>query len=225
MSTATLKYACSRNVHAARGDGVIVGVALVALAVGLLFGGHPSWLPSPLRSAFVQSSNKDQIVNDVLGLLQSDYYRPINRNQLINKGLAAAVASLNDPYSHYYDPADYSSFENETNPHLSGIGIDVQTEPAGPRGRRRVPGLAGGQGRALNRGDVITHVGSTSLANRSADFSAALIKGRAGTRVTLTVQSGHAHADRVDRPRRHHGAGREQRRSSPTTDTRSATCS
>ena len=43
----------------------------------------------------------------------------------------------------------------------------------------------------LVRGDVITHVGSTSLANRSASFSAALIKGRAGSRVTLTVQSGH----------------------------------
>ncbi|MGO9882041.1 MAG: S41 family peptidase [Solirubrobacteraceae bacterium] len=170
--------------------GVIVGVALIALAVGLLFGGHPSWLPSPLRSVFVQSSNKDQIVDDVLGLLQSEYYRPINRNQLINKGLAAAVASLNDPYSHYYDPADYSSFENESNPHLSGIGIDVQTEPQG----LEVVGVFQGSPAAkagLNRGDVITHVGSTSLANRSANFSAALIKGRAGTRVTLTVQSGH----------------------------------
>lgn len=168
---------------------VVAGVALVALVIGLLLGGHPSWLPGPVRSVFVQSSNKDQIVDDVLGLLQSEYYRPVNRSQLINKGLAAAVASLNDPYSHYYDPAAYASFENESNPHLSGIGIDVQTESKGLEVVDVFEGSPAAKA-GLARGDVITHVGSTSLANRSENFSAALIKGRAGTKVTLTVRSG-----------------------------------
>jgi carboxyl-terminal processing protease len=40
----------------------------------------------------------------------------------------------------------------------------------------------------LARGDVIVRVGSTSLANRSASYGSRLIKGRAGTQVTLTVQ-------------------------------------
>jgi carboxyl-terminal processing protease len=169
---------------------VVAGVALIALVIGLLFGGHPSWLPSPLRNVFVQSNRQDQIVDDVLGLLQSEYYRPVNRNQLINKGLAAAVVSLNDPYSHYFDPTDYQSFEDQSNPHLSGIGIDVQTEPQGLEVVDVFEGSPAAMA-GLVRGDVITHVGSTSLANRSASFSAALIKGRAGSRVTLTVQSGH----------------------------------
>ena len=106
-------------------------VAVVVLLVGVWLGGHPSWLPGPLRSAFVVESSNDQLVDQVLGLLQNDYYRQVNRTQLVNKGLAAAVASLNDPYSHYFDPSDYQSFQNETNPHLSGIGIDVQAEPRG----------------------------------------------------------------------------------------------
>src|SRR5262249_37571867 len=115
--------------------------------------------------------------------------RPVTRDELVNKGLAAAVASLHDPYSHYFDPADYQAFQNESNPHLSGIGIDVDTEPQG----LRVVDVFGGSPAAkagLGRGDLITHVGSTSLAGRSANFSASLIKGRAGTRVTLTVRSG-----------------------------------
>ena len=37
----------------------------------------------------------------------------------------------------------------------------------------------------LTRGDVIVQVGSISLANRSADFASRLIKGQAGTKVTL----------------------------------------
>jgi carboxyl-terminal processing protease len=138
---------------------------------------------------FVRSNSQDRIVDDVLGLLQREYYRPINRNELINKGLAAAVASLNDPYSHYFDPLDYQDFQSQSNPHLSGIGIDVQTEPQGLQVVAVFEGSPAAKA-GLRRGDVITHVGSTSLANRSANFSAALIKGRAGTRVTLTVQSG-----------------------------------
>jgi carboxyl-terminal processing protease len=167
---------------------VLAVVGVVALIVGLWFGGHPSWLPSPLRSVFVSQSSNDRTLDDVLGLLQRDYYRPINRAQLINKGLASAVQSLNDPYSHYFDPADYQTFQDQSNPHLSGVGIDVQTEP---RGLLVVDVFAGSPAAkaGLQRGDVITEVGSTSLANRSANFSASLIKGRAGTKVTLTVMS------------------------------------
>jgi carboxyl-terminal processing protease len=168
---------------------VLVGIAVVAVIVGLWFGGHPSWLPSPLRSAFVAQSSSDQIENDVLGLLQRDYYRKVNRAQLVNTGLAAAVASLDDPYSHYYSPSTYESFQNELSPHLSGVGIDVETVP---RGLLVVDVFAGSPAAkaGLGRGDVITEVDSTSLAKRSADFSASLIKGRAGTRVTLTFVSG-----------------------------------
>ncbi len=168
---------------------ILAVVGVVALLVGLWLGGHPSWLPSPVRSAFVSQNSNDPIVDDVLGLLQRTYYRPINRTQLVNKGLAAAVSSLHDPYSHYFDPTDYQAFQNESNPHLSGVGIDVSTEP---RGLLVVDVFAGSPAAkaGLARGDLITQVGSTSLANRSANFSASLIKGRAGTRVTLTVQSG-----------------------------------
>jgi carboxyl-terminal processing protease len=168
---------------------VTAGVALVALLVGLLLGGHPNWLPGPVRSAFVAQNGNDQIVDDVLGLLQRDYYRPVSRTQLINQGLAAAVASLNDPYSHYFDPADYQSFENQSNPHLTGVGIDVAPEARGLLVVDVFPGSPAAKA-GLARGDLITNVGSVSLAKRSANFSASLIKGRAGTRVSLTVRRG-----------------------------------
>jgi carboxyl-terminal processing protease len=168
----------------------LVCVAVLALVVGLWLGGHPSWLPGPLRSAFVSKSSSDQLVDDVLGLLKRDYYRKIDRNQLVNTGLAAAVASLHDPYSHYFNPTDYHAFQDQSNPHLSGVGIDVQTEPRGLLVVDVFPGSPAAKA-GLRRGDLITSVGSTSLANRSANFSASLIKGRAGTRVSLTVVRGH----------------------------------
>lgn len=162
--------------------------AIVVLLLGIWLGGHPSWLPTPLRDAFVSDSG-GSLVNEALDDLARTYYRPIDKTALINKGLAGAVASLNDPFSHYFDPSDYHSFLNQSNPHLNGIGIDVELEP---RGLKVVDVFSGSPAAraGLAAGDVIVGVGSTSLANRSADFGSRLIKGRAGTKVKLTVLSG-----------------------------------
>jgi carboxyl-terminal processing protease len=165
-----------------------LAIALVVLLIGVWLGGHPGWLPSSLRSTFEGNSN-GQLVNQVLDMLSRDYYRPINRDQLVDKGLAAAIASLNDPYSHYYDPTAYRSFQNQDNPHLNGIGIDVQNVSTGLRVVDVFDDSPASRA-GLSRGDVIVAVGSDSLANRSADFGSKLIRGSAGSKVTLTVLRG-----------------------------------
>ena len=180
--------------------------AIALLLVGVWFGGHPSWLPSPLRSAFVDQGN-GQLVNEALDILSRDYYRPINRSDLTNKGLAAAIASLDDPYSHYFDPSDYHAFLNQSDPHLSGIGIEVLPERPGLRVTEVFPNSPAARA-GLQRGDMIVRVGSVSLANRAGDFGSRLIKGSAGTTVTLTIRSGprqHVVQDHPRQPRRPSG--------------------
>ncbi len=172
------------------GAGVLVA-GLVILALGVWLGGHPSWLPSGLRGTFTDDSNT-RLMQDVLGVLQRDYYRPINTAQLENQGISGAIASLGDPYSHYFKPADYRSFLSQSNPHLSGIGVDVLPDPHGLRVVDVFPSSPAARA-GLVRGDVIVSVGSTSLANRSADFDSALIRGPAGTKVTLSVLNGGHH--------------------------------
>ncbi len=166
----------------------VVVAAVAVLLLGIWLGGHPSWLPSPLRSALVDESD-GRLVHEVMDMLARDYYRPINRDQLVNKGLAGAVASLNDPYSHYFSPTDYRAFLNQSNPHLSGVGIDVLPDPRGLEVVDVFPGSPAARA-GLAHGDLIVKVGNTSLANRSSDFASSLIKGPAGTRVTLTVEHG-----------------------------------
>jgi carboxyl-terminal processing protease len=166
----------------------LVAAGLLVLVVGIWLGGHPGWIPSSVRGAFVDQSG-GQILNEELNIIARDYYRPVNRNQLLSKGMAAVVASLNDPYSHYYDPPAYRSFLNQTNPHLSGIGIDVVPDPRGLRVIDVFPGSPAAKA-GLAHGDVIVKVGSTSLAGRSSAFASNLIKGKAGTRVLLTIVRG-----------------------------------
>jgi len=166
---------------------------ILALLVGLWFGGHPSWLPSPLRDAFTSESSNDKLVNQVLGLLSKEYYRKVDTSALVNRGLTQIVASLDDPYSHYYDPSQYGSFQQLTDPHLSGIGVDV----IGTRRGVRILQVYGGTpaaGAGLTHGEQIVAVGSQSLAGPSPTANGKkatkLIKGTAGTTVTIKVLRG-----------------------------------
>ncbi len=174
----------SRPVRTPRVVGGVV-LTLLVLVLGIWLGGHPGWMPTGLRNAFVENSN-GRLVNDALDSITQNYYRPVSRSQLMNKGMAAMVASLNDPYSRYYDPAAYRSFLDQSNPHLSGVGIDVVPDPRGlrivdvfPHSPAAIAGLA--------HGDLIVRVGTTSLGGRSAEFASRLIRGRAGTSVELSV--------------------------------------
>jgi carboxyl-terminal processing protease len=166
----------------------MIAGALVLLVIGIWIGGHPSWLPAPLRSTLTADSNT-QLVNETLDMLQHDYYRPLSRTALVNQGLASAVASLNDPYSHYFDPKSYQAFLNQDNPHVDGVGIDVLPDPKGLRVIDVYTGSPAERA-GLQRGDVIVGVGSTALAGRTALFASSLIKGPPGTRVSLTVDRG-----------------------------------
>ncbi len=165
-----------------------MAAAVLVLAAGVWLGGHPSWLPSSLRGAFTDDS-QGHLVQQALNIISDDYYRPVNRNALLNKGLAAAVASLDDPYSHYLDPSDYNAFQTESNPHMAGVGIDVRPGPRGLRVIDVFPGTPAARA-GLRAGDLVVGVGGVSLAGRSATAATGLITGHQGTKVRLTVVRG-----------------------------------
>jgi carboxyl-terminal processing protease len=167
---------------------VLVAIALLLVVGGIWLGGHPSWMPAALRDALTDNSN-GQLVNEEINMIARDYYRPVSRSQLLNKGLAAMVLSLNDPYSRYYKPSDYRAFLNQSNPHLNGIGIDVLPDPRGLRVVDVFPDSPAARA-GLSHGDLIVRVGTTPLTGRSATFASNLIKGRPGTVVVLTVKRG-----------------------------------
>jgi len=176
---------------------------VVLLAIGVWFGGHPSWLPGPVRSAFVAQTANQKLVGTVGALIEKYYYRRVNPDKLVNAGLEGAVNSLDDPYSHFFPPELYKSFQFQTNPQVEGIGVQVAVEPVG--GGIEIeevysdsPAAKGG----LRRGDIITAVGSTSLAGKTVDEGSKLIRGAAGTSVQLTIsRDGKKHTVTLKRAR------------------------
>jgi carboxyl-terminal processing protease len=177
-------YARRRSRLPAIAGGVLI--ALVCLILGIWVGGHPSWVPGFLRGTLLDD-NDGRLVHEAMDIISRDYYRKVNRSDLVNKGLAAAVASLNDPYSHYLSPDDYQHFQTQSNPHVAGVGIDVFAVPQGLRVVAVFPGTPAARA-GIRAGDVIVGVGKHSLAGRG-NTGTSLITGQQGTTVSLRVLS------------------------------------
>jgi carboxyl-terminal processing protease len=167
----------------------LVGILLVLLPVflvaGVWLGGHPDKLPGFARDAFVDDQQA-QVYQEALDLIQDDYYRPVDRKQLLDKSLGAAVKSLDDQFSNYFSPKDYSSFQEATSGQFEGVGMTVDEAKRGLRVMTVYAGSPASKG-GLKSGDIITKVNGRSIAGASSEASTAKIKGPAGTSVTLTV--------------------------------------
>jgi carboxyl-terminal processing protease len=167
---------------------LLVVLLPVVLLVGVWLGGHPENLPGFARDALVGDS-KGRLYDEALDAIADNYYRPVDEDKLLDAGLSAGVKSLDDRFSAYFDPKTYKEFEEATRGAFEGVGLSVAEVE---RGLRVLTVFDGSP--ALRAGirarDVITGVDGQSLAGKTAEQATALIKGPAGTTVTLAVVRG-----------------------------------
>jgi carboxyl-terminal processing protease len=172
-------------------------VGLVALVFGIWLGGHPSGLPAFVRHALV-SDDHGRLYDEAVDDIQSDYYRKIDPDQLLDTSLSAAVASLHDQFSRYLSPNDYAAFNEQTTGRFTGIGIKIAPDKR-KRGLVVTDVFAGSpaQKAGLGRGDVIVRAGRRDLQGASLSAASAAIRGREGTGVRLTWVSAGERITRV----------------------------
>ena len=160
----------------------------VALVLGIWLGGHPDALPGFARNALV-SDTQGRLYQEAIDTIERDYYRPVDRQQLLNKSLDAAVGSLQDQFSHYFSPRDYTAFQLDTEGQFEGVGMEVSAVKQGLKVERVYAGSPAQKG-GLRVGEIIVAANGKSLAGKTSDQSTALIKGPAGSTVTLTTNDG-----------------------------------
>jgi carboxyl-terminal processing protease len=165
----------------------------VALILGIWLGGHPNNLPGVARDTLVADSD-GRLYEEAVDTIERDYYRKVDRKDLLNKSLGAAVQSLKDPFSNYFSPSAYTGFQEQTEGQFEGVGMTVTAVKQGLRVNEVYDGSPAKKG-GIAPGDVIVRVNGRSLAGKSSDEATALIKGKVGTPVTLTVDNGHRTRD------------------------------
>lgn len=160
---------------------------IVALCLGLLWGGHPKLLPGVLRDVFVDDSvaARAQLINDI----EDRFYKPVKGGTLEQASLKGIVSSLRDRYSQYFTPVEAKAFTQNLNGQFEGVGMTVDSADTkkGLRVRMVFPGSPA-KGAGLGPGDLIVAVDGKTTIGQPVDASTGRIRGPAGTSVQLTFR-------------------------------------
>lgn len=166
---------------------VLVPLVLV-LAVGIWLGAHPRFLPSPVADALAGPEDR-RVALEALDKIHDRYYRSVERGSLSDAAIEGAIKELDDRFSAYFSPKEYTAFQAAINNEFSGIGTAVRGVKDGLRIQTVYP-ESPAQKAGLRVGDIVTAAGDRKIAGLSEEKAVALIKGPEGTPVTLTIRRG-----------------------------------
>lgn len=129
-------------------------------------------------------------VNQEYQALKDNYDGKLTETQLLN-GLKHGLAqAANDPYTEYFTPNEAAQFNDELNNSFSGIGAELSQNSQGEieimSPLKDSPASQAG----LQPLDIIAGINGKPTTNLSVDQAVNLIRGKAGTTVTLTIIRG-----------------------------------
>jgi carboxyl-terminal processing protease len=156
----------------------------LALVAGLWLGGHPDVLPGAARDAFVADDGR-KVLDAAFDRIEEDYYRPVDRDDLVDAAVKGAVRSLGDQFSGYLSPREYAAYQEADRGRFSGVGLAVGPHPRGLLVTRVYDGSPAARA-GIRVDDVIVAADGRALRGLSQQASVALIKGPPGSRVRLT---------------------------------------
>ncbi len=192
---------------------VVVAVwVLLAILVagGVIMGAHPAprnllraVLPGAVADVLMGESVGFPLQDEVLDKLESTFYQPVDPADLEDDSIRGMLKGLNDDYTNYLDPEQYSMFQERAGGSYSGVGMTV--EMRGPYVTvvstfRDSPAAKAG----IASGDIILAVDDQETAGLSLDDVVSQIKGTEGSEVKLKVY--HVPAGYVPEPVADNGA-------------------
>jgi carboxyl-terminal processing protease len=129
-------------------------------------------------------------LQQAIQVIQANYVDTnLDPAKLAHGSVQGLVASLGDPFSAYYDPAQYKHLQDSLQGQYSGVGIYLTFSAGYPVITGTVPDSPAAKA-GLQAGDQIVKVGDKDMKGSTADEATAVIQGPNGTQVTLTIGRG-----------------------------------
>src|SRR5712671_2829377 len=156
------------NRRAALRGGAILGLLIVVFVAGVYTDqAYPDVVPY-FGHRSVNSVDLTEL-QQAIRLVQADYVDGgVDTKKLSHGTVQGLISSLGDPFSAYYDPAQYKRLQDVYTGHYSGIGIYLSFSGAYPTITGTVPGSPAAAA-GLQAGDQIVMVGDKDVKGLTAD--------------------------------------------------------
>lgn len=140
---------------------------------------HPSLVPGKAATDF-------KILNEIAQIIQDQYVEKISKSKLVEGAIKGMLEALNDPYTKHFKAKDFKHIEEMTEGRFEGVGMtldleDSQVVVVAPI--ENTPAERAG----IKHGDKILEVDGKSTKGLALETVVSRIKGRSGTKVTLTI--------------------------------------
>lgn len=122
---------------------------------------------------------------EVFGRIKHDYVEPVDDKKLINDAIKGMLTGL-DPHSDYMDPDEFKDLREKTQGEFGGLGIEIGAED----GLVKVVAPyedTPAQRAGIKSGDYIVKIDDTPVRGLTLNDAVKRMRGKPGTRVTLTI--------------------------------------
>ena len=168
--------------------GILVLVIGTVLGLSLSLGGR---VMDRMRAAAIPddiSWEQARLFSEVMDRIKQDYVEPINDRELVESAIRGMVADL-DAHSQYLDAAEYQDIRISTSGSYSGVGLEISQDddelivvaPIDDTPAQRA---------GIQPGDKIVAIDDTSVKRDGLQETIGRLRGRPGTRVSVSVLRG-----------------------------------
>lgn len=170
---------------------LIIAIILITVAITVA--------ATLLISHQMSGLNKEQRANlhkieYVYKTLNKDYYKSEKSDKLSQAAIDGMVKELKDPYSEYMTKEQTQSFNEGVSGDFVGIGAEMQKKNDQISITSPMKGSPAEKA-GIKPKDVVTEVNHKSIKNKPLDEVVKMVRGKKGTKVTLTIKRGSVEKD------------------------------
>ena len=156
---------------------------IICLAVGFVSG----YVTNKGTISSSDDSKSSSVIDEAYEILNNNWLNPNEQKvELQGNTISALVASLGDKHSSYFTYEQSQSFNERVDGNYAGIGVLQHSVSEGTM-ILEVYQDTPAQKSGLQIGDIITGVDGTSVAGKTANEIADLVRGEVNTKVVLTI--------------------------------------
>lgn len=169
---------------------ILVLVVGTVLGLGLSFGG--GFLDRYMIAAKPDDLTWEQarLFAEVMERIKEEYVEPIDDRALVESAIRGMVADL-DAHSEYLDAGQYQDIRISTSGSYSGVGIEVSAEDGNILVVAPIDGTPAFRA-GIRPGDVVVAIDDKSVRRDGLQETIGRLRGRPGTRVSISVLRGSA---------------------------------